>query len=187
MLIGIDEVGRGSLAGPLVIGAVSLKKDIPGLKDSKLLTREQREKISKQIYLKASVATLGWVWPHEIDQLGLTKATSLAIKRALNLVEGVADSIILDGNYNYLPDYSNVKTVINADKLVPSVSAASIIAKVARDNYMRSIAEYFPNYSFSRHVGYGTKAHILAINLNGPSAIHRLSFSPLNKKLFNTV
>ena len=145
--------------------------------------------MSGQIYSEASVATLGWVWPHEIDQIGLTKATSLAIKRALTLIEGAtnSDSIILDGNYNYLPDYPNVKTMINADKLVPSVSAASIIAKVARDNYMRVIAEYFPKYSFNRHVGYGTKAHILAIRSNGPCALHRLSFSPLNKEPFNTI
>src|ERR1700678_4175456 len=102
MVIGIDEVGRGCLAGPLVIGAVSLRSDIHGLKDSKLLTNNQRERLAVQIYFEAAEAALGWVWPHEIDELGLTKATTLAIKRALGLVIGQIDSIVIDGNYNYL-------------------------------------------------------------------------------------
>ncbi len=187
MEVGVDEVGRGSLAGPLVVGLVGLSKHIPGLKDSKLLTPKQREKLSKQIYIESQAASLGWVWPHEIDQMGLTKATSLAIKRALKLIRVPIDVIILDGNYNYLPDYTNVKTIINADELVPAVSAASIIAKVARDNYMRNMARYFPNYSFNIHVGYGTKAHLLAISTNGPCCLHRLSFSPFNKELLNSL
>lgn len=187
MVLGIDEVGRGCLAGPLVVGAVSLKKDIPGLKDSKLLSRKQRDVLAIQIYQEAETATLGWVWPHEIDDIGLTKATTLAIKRALSLIDKTIDSIILDGNFNYLPDYPSVKTLVNADALIPSVSAASIIAKVARDNYMRSIAQYFPLYGFDLHVGYGTKIHLLAITASGPCSLHRLSFSPFNKEVLYIV
>jgi ribonuclease HII len=187
MDVGVDEVGRGSLAGPLVVGLVALGKDIPGLKDSKLLSPKQREILSSQIYAKARTTSLGWAWPHEIDQIGLTKATTLAIKRALKLIRLPVRLIILDGNYNYLDGYTNVITMINADELVPAVSAASIIAKVARDNYMRNMARYFPNYSFNIHVGYGTKAHLLAISTNGPCCLHRLSFSPFSKELNNSL
>ena len=179
MQLGIDEVGRGSLAGPLVIGAVCLDTPLPGLKDSKLLTIIERQRLAKLIYAKSNVTSLGWVWPHEIDEYGLTKATTLAIKRALAQITPIITSIIIDGSYNYLPDSEIVKTMIKADQLVPSVSAASIIAKVARDNYMRNLSKYFPNYDFGSHVGYGTKVHMLAIKQYGPCVLHRRSFAPL--------
>lgn len=185
MQIGIDEVGRGSLAGPLVIGAVSLSKPIIGLKDSKELSKAERERLSQIIYLKSESATLGWVWPHEIDSLGLTAATTLAIRRALNLVNIAIDSIIIDGQINYLKDNPLVSTLIKADSLIPAVSAASIIAKVARDNYMTLIHNYLPDYGFAEHVGYGTKAHLKALTINGPSVVHRLSFRPLTEKSLN--
>jgi len=182
MQIGIDEVGRGSLAGPLVVGAVALKKEIRGLKDSKKLTPKERSKIAKEIIDKADATSLGWVWPHEIDDLGLTQAITLAITRALSLISGPIESIIIDGSYNFLHGNNLVTTLIGADNLIPAVSAASVIAKVARDNYMQSISSYWPLYDFSSHVGYGTKYHMEAINKNGPCAIHRLSFRPVTKE-----
>lgn len=179
--VGIDEVGRGCLAGPLVIGAVILKAPIPGLKDSKLLSKKRRNELNEVIYNEAAAATLGWVWPHEIDLLGLTNATALAINRALDLINIEYQSILIDGSVNYLKTNAKAKTMVKADNLVPEVSAASIIAKVARDNYMQEIAQYFPNYSFDEHVGYGTALHLNAISNFGPCVIHRLSFKPLSK------
>ncbi|HEY1645362.1 MAG TPA: ribonuclease HII [Candidatus Saccharimonadales bacterium] len=180
MDIGIDEVGRGSLAGPLVIGAVALSKPINGLKDSKKLTPLQRQRIAKEVYAKAEAAALGWVWPHEIDELGLTKATTLAIERALSLISLPIERIIIDGKFNFLVGNDKALTVVGADNTVPSVSAASVIAKVARDEYMRHIDQYFPDYSFAKHVGYGTAEHLKAIASNGPCPLHRLSFRPLS-------
>jgi ribonuclease HII len=181
MIVGIDEVGRGCLAGPLVIGAVALDTPIIGLKDSKLLSKVRRNQIAEIIYLKAEAAALGWVWPHEIDELGLTRATTLAITRALEQIQGPIEDIIIDGNYNYLPNNELARTLIKADMLIPSVSAASVIAKVARDNYMTSFGAYFPVYDFAAHVGYGTKSHMSAILANGPCALHRLTFAPLSQ------
>jgi|SRR5665213_899067 len=180
MQVGIDEVGRGCLAGPLVIGAVILKEPIEGLKDSKLLSKKRRLELSEIIYREALAATLGWVWPHEIDILGLTEATRLAITRAIDLITIEYTSILIDGNTNYLKDNPKAITMIKADNLIPEVSAASIIAKVARDSYMEEIAEYFPEYSFSDHVGYGTASHMAAISSYGPCVLHRLSFKPLS-------
>lgn len=185
MQIGIDEVGRGSLAGPLVIGAVGLSKPIKGLKDSKQLSIAQREALSKDIYHHAKAASLGWVWPHEIDTLGLTAAMTLGIKRALASINDHIDSIIIDGNYNFLPEADKVSCLIHADQLIPSVSAASIIAKVARDNYMRHISSFFPDYDFASHVGYGTSIHLQKIADFGPCVLHRLSFRPLSEKIFD--
>ena len=180
MQIGIDEVGRGSLAGPLVVGAVGLSSSLPGLKDSKQLSKAIRERIAEIIYSRAEVATLGWVWPHEIDLIGLTAATTLAIKRALAEITLPIDSIIIDGKFNFLPGNKLVETLVKADERVPSVSAASVIAKVARDNYMSYLSNYFPDYGFDNHVGYGTKSHISAIIANGPCVLHRLSFAPMS-------
>src|SRR5438270_580180 len=124
IIVGIDEVGRGSLAGPLVAGAVILEKPIEGLKDSKLLTRAQREKISAQIHIQALALGIGWVQHAEIDELGLTAATRLAMQRALSEIRHVCDEIIIDGNYNFLKSYPAAKTIIKADSSVPAVSAA---------------------------------------------------------------
>ena len=180
MLVGIDEVGRGSLAGPLVVGLVSLNSKVPGLKDSKALTAIQRQHLSHQIYKAASCASLGWVWPHEIDELGLTLATKLAIIRSLNYRYISKAKFLIDGNYNYLAGLHQAETIIRGDESVAEISAASIIAKVARDNFMKSISQYFPGYGFHQNVGYGTKEHMMAIRTIGPCLQHRLSFSPLN-------
>ena len=178
-ILGIDEVGRGCLAGPLVVGAVILNEPIDGIKDSKLLTKAKREELSLQIQLTAKASALGWVSASEVDRLGLTQATALAITRALEEVKVAYDLIIIDGSVNFLKDNPKVKTIIKADQTVPAVSAASIIAKVARDNYMNEQDALFPNYGFSKHVGYGSPEHLRNIEVHGACELHRLSFSPL--------
>lgn len=177
--VGVDEVGRGCLAGPLVVGAVVLARPIDGLKDSKLLSKIAREKLDKIIRKEALAYALGWTSPAEIDELGLTAAESLAIRRALVEIEQDYDEIVIDGNYNFLHDNPRARALIGADKLIFAVSAASIIAKVARDNYMHELAASYKGYGFETHVGYGTKAHLLALEQLGACEVHRRSFAPV--------
>lgn len=182
MILGVDEVGRGCWAGPLVAGAVILRRAIPGLRDSKKLTRLQRERLDVIIRRRAVALGLGWVSPAEIDQIGLTEAVRLAMHRAVAevmRVDAPCDDIVIDGNYNFLADIAGSRTLVKADDLIPSVSAASIIAKVARDNYMRDIAKRYPGYQFEAHVGYGTKAHQVALKTLGCCELHRQSFAPV--------
>ncbi|MBQ3348024.1 ribonuclease HII [Candidatus Saccharibacteria bacterium] len=188
-ILGIDEVGRGPLAGPLVVGAVILPDEKPEwvyeLRDSKKLSAKKREKLSEIILEEAPAFGLGFVSPYEIDERGISEALRLATRRAVEEVQrrGVAFSqIVIDGKVNFLAktkleNYVSVK--IKADNLIKEVSAASIIAKVARDRYMIEIAERFPGYGFEKHVGYGTAAHIKAINELGICEEHRKSFEPI--------
>lgn len=183
VIVGIDEVGRGCWAGPLVVGAVILDGPIDGIADSKILAKGKRAQLAKIINSEALDTGLGWVWPGEIDQQGLTRSTKLAINRALQEINNPYDQIILDGKFNFLPDNSKCRTLVGADKTVPAVSAASIIAKVARDEYMEKQSEVFPDYGFDRHVGYGTKLHLKNLIKHGPCHLHRLSYKPLKSVL----
>ena len=177
--VGIDEVGRGCWAGPVVVGAVILSKKIDGLKDSKLLRKKQREELAGIIEKDALAIGLGWVEAAEVDRIGLTGAVRLAMQRALERIEINYDEIIIDGHFNFLAENPKARTVVKADSSVPAVSAASIVAKVARDNYMASAAEKYPNYSFEKHVGYGTALHLERLKLHGISDLHRRSFKPV--------
>ena len=177
--VGIDEVGRGCWAGPLVACAVILNKPFAGLKDSKKLKKTQREEQASIIRRKAISFGLGWVWQDEIDALGLTAANGLAIERALEQITVAYEEIIIDGNHNYLINNPKARAVIKADATVPAVSAASILAKVARDNYMAYMAELFPQYGFEHHVGYGTAKHLANLNRFGVTKLHRQSFQPV--------
>jgi ribonuclease HII len=183
--VGIDEVGRGSLAGPLVAGAVILDKKITGLKDSKLLSKIQREKLDKIIRTEALALGLGWASASEIDALGLTASVALAMRRALAEIKCGYDEIIIDGNYNFLQGGTSenkkcvINTLVKADSLVPAVSAASVVAKVARDNYMIDLAKKYEGYGFEKHVGYCTKLHLKALKALGPSEVHRFSYEPV--------
>lgn len=185
MILGIDEVGRGPWAGPLVVGAVVLGGvKIDGLNDSKKLTKKKREELSEQIRLKAKGFGLGWVTPSEIDEIGLSGALKLATIRAVSQIKTPYHQIIIDGTVNFLAGTNKESYVTNikkADCLVPCVSAASIIAKVARDTYMTTQDKEHPGYGFSDHVGYGTAKHKSAIEKLGITKLHRLSFSPINK------
>ena len=181
--VGIDEVGRGCWAGPVVAGAVVLDKPIAGLKDSKQLSKRQREKLAVEIKLWASAIGIGWVEPAEVDEIGLTAAVGLAMRRALEQISLTHDEIIIDGNFNFLSEDPRAKAIIKADNSVPAVSAASIVAKVARDNYMAQIAAQYPDYGFEKHVGYGTALHLERLKLHGVSDLHRRSFKPVQALL----
>lgn len=185
MILGIDEVGRGAWAGPLVVGAVVLGgAEIDGLTDSKLLTKKRRESLNDEIVQSASGIGLGWVWPEEIDQLGLGPSLHLAAKRAVRDVDCSFHEIIVDGTVNLLagtPLEAYVATMKKADLLIPCVSAASIVAKVARDRYMAGKDDRYPDFHFSSHVGYGTSAHREAIERHGVTPLHRLSIAPLQQ------
>ncbi len=181
IIVGIDEVGRGCLAGPLVAGAVVFDRPMRGMRDSKELTKPQRQKLAERIQRRALSYGLGWVTPTEIDTLGLTRATGLAMQRALTQLSCEYDEIIIDGIVNFLPDNPKVRTLVKADSTVPVVSAASIIAKVARDDYMAEIAAEYPAYGFEQHVGYGTRLHLERLRLHGVSELHRRSFKPIQQ------
>jgi ribonuclease HII len=177
--VGIDEVGRGCWAGPLVAGAVVLEKPIVGLKDSKKLNKKQREILAVEIESRALAVGLGWVDPATLDKVGITTAVKRAMAEALEQIGVRYDEIIIDGNLNFFPDNPKARAVIKADGSVPAVSAASIIAKVARDNYMAEISSKYPGYGFERHVGYGTALHLERLKLHGISDLHRRSFKPV--------
>lgn len=180
MIIGIDEVGRGCWAGPLVAGAVELSEPIDGLTDSKLLSKKKREQLDLLICEQAIQFSLGWVWPAEIDELGLTEAVRLAMRRAVEKLTIVDKEVVVDGNINYLSDIPGSSCIIKADLTMPEVSAASIIAKVARDTYMAGLAAEHQQYGFESHVGYGTKQHMQALaSLGAIHDVHRMSYRPV--------
>jgi len=185
MILGIDEVGRGPWAGPLVVGAVVLGGvKIDGLTDSKKLSKKRREVLDVEIREKALGLGLGWVTAEQIDQIGLSAALKLATKQAVEQIKTPYHEIIIDGTVNFLIGTSKEKYVTclkKADLLVPCVSAASIIAKVARDNYMAKQDKIHTGYNFTSHVGYGTAEHRVAIEKYGVTKLHRLSFAPLKK------
>lgn len=185
MILGIDEVGRGPWAGPLVVGAVVLGgAQIDGLTDSKKLSKKKRESLEIEILEKAQATGLGWVAAHELDSIGMSEALRLATRRAVEQIRAPYHEIIIDGTINFLSGTTKgnyVTTLPKADLLVPSVSAASIIAKVARDRYMAQQGELYPEYGFSGHAGYGVAKHRAAIEEYGVTPLHRLSFAPLKK------
>lgn len=160
-------------------GAVILNQPIKGLKDSKKLTKLQREAFAVKIRSEAAAIGLGWATPIEVDKLGLTEAVRLAMSRALEGITLDHDEIIIDGNYNFFPENPKARAVIKADDTVPAVSAASIISKVERDGYMAEIAGDYPDYGFESHVGYGTALHLERLKLHGVSDLHRQSFKPV--------
>lgn len=184
MILGIDEAGRGPWAGPLVVGAVVLGCEIDGLNDSKKLTKKRREQLELEILEKAHAAATGWVSAAELDEVGMSEALRLATRRAVEQIAVPYHEIIIDGTVNFLRDTAKgdyVTTLPKADALVPSVSAASIIAKVARDRYMTELGEKHPEYGFKNHAGYGVAKHRAAIEQIGVIDEHRLSFAPLQK------
>jgi len=185
MILGVDEVGRGSWAGPLVVGAVVLGGvQIDGQTDSKKLSKKRREELDKIIRSQAAGFGLGWVEAKEIDRIGLSVALRQATINAVQQIKTPYHEIIIDGTINFLSETKKGKYVTlmkKADLLVPSVSAASIIAKVARDNFMKEQGKIYRDYGFDNHVGYGTEKHLKAIEKHGVTPIHRLSFAPLKK------
>ena len=186
-ILGIDEVGRGPLAGPLVVGAVILPEEerewYKELKDSKKLSAKKREKLNDVIMAEA-LAGLGWVTNTELDEVGISEALKLATRRAVKAVQSLRvpfSQIVIDGKVNFLMDTplsKYVSTVVKADNLIREVSAASIAAKVARDKYMSKLAKKYPEYGFEKHMGYGTVMHRNALFKYGICPEHRRSFEP---------
>jgi ribonuclease HII len=185
MILGIDEVGRGPWAGPMVVGACVLGDvAIDGLDDSKKLSAKKREKLALEIKEKALAVATGWVTSVEIDEMGLSDALKLAAHRAVAKIDCKYDKIIIDGTIKLIDD-TRVTTLPKADSLVKAVSAASIVAKVARDMYMKKLGEKHPQYGFEKHMGYGTKFHSEALKKYGPIPEHRKSFRPISQLLGN--
>lgn len=183
--IGVDEVGRGCWAGPLLVVAARVRTGLPdGLKDSKLMTRQQRLKLLSTLNVCCEFGE-GWVSALEIDELGLSEALRQGVKRALDSLKVVDDeAIIIDGKINYCPSkYRQVICQVSADRDVTLVSAAAIYAKETRDLYMRKLNKRYPGYGFDKHVGYGTELHKLMLKkLGAIPGVHRHSFKPVKQR-----
>ena len=176
-ICGVDEAGRGPLAGPVCAAAVILPRDLelPGLNDSKKLTDKKRRELFPVIQEKAIAYGIAFATEQEIDEMNILQATFLAMQRAIDQLEGKADMALIDGNRE--KDFGlPVKTVVKGDSRSANIAAASILAKVTRDNWMEQMAEKYPEYGFEIHKGYGTKAHYAALTAHGPSPIHRMTF-----------
>ena len=182
---GVDEVGRGCLAGPVVSAAVILKKGInlSLLKDSKKITFKKRMEIAKHIKLN-SIYAVGVASVKEILEINILQAALLSMKRAIDKLSVKPELILIDGNFAP-KGLTNFKTIINGDEKVKSISAASIIAKVYRDELMIKLSEKFKNYAWERNFGYGTKAHIEGLKKFGITSHHRKGFKPIHKMLSN--
>jgi ribonuclease HII len=178
---GIDEVGRGCWAGPVVAAAVILppRLRLPGVTDSKLVPAGRRVELARLIKRHALAVGVGWVGSADLDAHGLTWAVQQSGLRALAGMTVPYDAVLLDGNHNYLRDHCYTQTVIKGDQLSLSIAAASIVAKVARDHYMTRLSYRYPNYGFEQHKGYGTPAHRRALMELGLTPHHRQSWTPL--------
>lgn len=177
IVCGVDEAGRGPLAGPVYAAAVVLKKGqtIEGVNDSKKLSEKKREELFDKIVSECSAFSVGTASEREIDEINILQATFLAMKRAVDGLSIKPDIALVDGN-QIPPLDCAVKTVIKGDAKSESIAAASIIAKVSRDRYMKEMAAKYPEYQFEKHKGYGTKLHYEMIEKYGICEIHRKSF-----------
>lgn len=184
MIAGSDEVGRGPLAGPVIASSVILPEDydLPGLTDSKKLTEKKRLFLFEEIKRQAVAWSVAEATVEEIDQINILQASLLAMKRSVEALSVTPQKVLVDGKF--CPDVTmSVQAIIKGDLTVPVISAASIIAKVTRDQLMVELDEQYPGYGLAAHKGYATKLHLAAIDQNGPCPIHRKSFAPI-KQLF---
>jgi len=184
IIAGIDEAGRGPLAGPVVAAAVILDPNNPieGLADSKKLSEKRREILAKQIQQNALAYAIGKASVEEIDHINILQATFLAMKRAVENLPLKPTTLLIDGNQNPNLPYTT-ECIIKGDASVAAISAASILAKVNRDHEMLEYEKVYPDYGFAKHKGYGTKFHCDALKLLGATPIHRKSFAPVRNCL----
>ena len=181
IIVGIDEAGRGPLVGNVVAGAVILPDnfDLPGLTDSKKLSEKKRQALYKEITTQCHWST-GQSSPQEIDEINILQATMLAMERAIENLSAKYDRVLVDGNR--CPDLENCSAIVKGDMKVPAISAASIIAKVTRDQQMIDLDKDYPQYGFIRHKGYGTLEHLSALEEFGIiKGQHRESFAPIRR------
>jgi len=179
-IVGVDEAGRGPLAGPVVAGAVILNPNcaILGLKDSKMLSEKQREQLFVLIQKNALAWSVGQATVEEIDELNILQASLLAMQRAVMALAVLPDLALIDGNRCPLLS-CETQALIDGDEFVPAISAASIVAKVIRDREMKLLHKKFPLYGFDQHKGYATPQHLRTLSSHGPCLIHRRSFAPV--------
>jgi len=184
IIAGVDEVGRGSLIGPVYASAVILKKSINQklLKDSKSLSKKEREYLCTYIK-KNSTWSIGKASVKEIEKLNILQASLLAMKRAIKKLKKKPTHVLIDGNKTTELKNYNLKSVIKGDKKIPSISAASIIAKVSRDKFITTLSKKNKGYDWDKNFGYGTKQHLKALKKLGITKHHRKTFSPIYKKL----
>ncbi len=181
---GVDEAGRGPLAGPVVAGAVILDPENPidGLDDSKRLSASRRERLYDEIQEKALAWSVASATVAEIDSINILQATMLAMQRAVNALLPAAEHALIDGNR--CPELPcPARAIVKGDSKVAAISAASILAKVTRDREMQVLDERYPGYGLAQHKGYPSKAHIAALELLGASPVHRRSYAPVRKVL----
>ncbi len=188
LIAGVDEVGRGPLAGPVIAAAVILDEACPiaGLADSKTLSEKRREALAIQIRQHAIAFALGRADVEEIDEINILQASLLAMQRAVEQLPIAPHHVLVDGKY--CPQITcTAEAIIQGDKTVPAISAASIIAKIARDQEMREMDRLYPGYGFAAHKGYPTRAHQEALQRLGVTPIHRRTFAPVRKILDNVI
>jgi ribonuclease HII len=187
LVAGVDEVGRGPLAGPVVAAAVILhpQRPIQGLADSKKLSKKRREVLAQIIQEKAYVWSLGRAEVEEIDRINILRASLLAMRRAIESLSLIPDRALVDGKH--VPDLNcPAEAIVGGDSCIAAISAASIIAKVARDREMTELDTQYPGYGLARHKGYPTKQHLASLDHLGISPIHRRSFGPVKRLLTST-
>ncbi|MDG6882346.1 Ribonuclease HII [Phocoenobacter uteri] len=187
LIAGVDEVGRGPLVGAVVTAAVILdpNRPIEGLNDSKKLSEKRRESLAEEIREKALCWSIGRAEPEEIDQINILNATMLAMQRAVQGLRIQPNFVLVDGNRT--PDFAvPSQAIIKGDGLVAEISAASILAKVVRDNEMKELDKQYPEYGFAKHKGYPTKLHFEKLMELGATPFHRKSFAPVAKVLQQT-
>ncbi|MFN7096098.1 MAG: ribonuclease HII [Gammaproteobacteria bacterium] len=182
LIAGVDEAGRGPLAGPVVAAAVILnpKRPITGLMDSKQLTEKKREALFPLIQEHALAWAIASAEVHEIDEINIFQATMLAMSRAIQSLSMIPDHVQIDGNQVPKIAYS-MEAIVKGDETVAAISAASILAKVTRDREMHRLDQHYPQYGFAVHKGYPTAAHVAALMQHGPCLIHRRSYAPVKQ------
>ena len=182
LVAGVDEVGVGALAGPVVAAAaiLPLEARFPGLRDSKVMTPEQREEVYVRALRRGFTCAVGLAYVQEIDSLNIFHATRLAMTRAVRCLSPTPDFLLMDGHLP--PDFGlPCRAVVKGDALCPAISLASILAKVYRDRLMRRLALLFPPYAWENNKGYGSPTHYRALEMYGPCPLHRRSFSPISR------